>query len=138
MSEEQIEPSPFLDSEQLAKERTEQYLKNLDREIMDNQEKIKFHEELLIDLDKERKARLENHDIMINNFVPLNPNWQFETVKKYQENLAIMQEMTKKRDILNYEANEKQIQRAIELTKEALESLTEAKTKALEENNEKD
>lgn len=117
---------PVMSSEDLEKERITKYVENLKREISENEKKIIFHKDLLNDLYTERNAVLENHDIIIANFKPLNPQWTFESNDIYLKNLTVMQGIKRKKDVNNYEKLEEQINLTIKVSEEQLESLKTA------------
>lgn len=96
--------------------------KNLEREFKEHSEKLKFHEDLLLQLEADKKARLRNHDIMIAKFIPVNPQWEFERDAEYLENLKILQAHVKLQDENKYMVSQTNIERVIELARESVES----------------
>jgi|GEM_PF-5124050 len=122
MTEENILKEDFNTSKELEEKKLEQFIETTTKSYKNNLEKYAFHKNLLRMLNIDRTARLNNHDIMIDNFKPINPHWQFETIPEYQNNLAIIQAGIKIQDEENYKISEKQVQQVLDVTMEQLKS----------------
>lgn len=122
MTEENVLKEDFNMSEELEQKKFEQFIETTTNSYKANLEKYRFHKNLLKMMNRDRDARIENHNIMIKNFRPVQAHWEFENNETYQKNLAILQEGLKQQDIENYNANEKQINKLLEVTLEQLKS----------------
>lgn len=119
--EEQLKEE-FNTSEESDNNKFEQFIESTTKSYNANLNKLKFHNELLKMLFNDKTARMENHDIMIKKFKPVNAHWEFELDEDYQKNLSIIQQGIKAQDEENYKLSQEQVQKTIDVTKEQLYS----------------
>lgn len=111
-------------NEEIANISRDKHIANLEREKKGHIEAIKFHEDLLVRLYKEKEILNTRHELQMKGFKIISPNWEYEKDQAYVDTLKfdLENQLTQNQALLD--RNEEQIKMTILKQNEALESNT--------------
>lgn len=105
----------------------EEHLKNLTREVEQTTKQLIDVEDMKSMLEEERALVNANFEIAFKNFFMLKPNWAFEEIPQYMENVKKINKITAKRRDMQFDIEIKRIDGNVESLKSQLESLSNEK-----------